>query len=96
MRLKNHGSIFVISWMSSTLTPLVKKLEAAGYVTRERSAADERSTVVKLTPAGLDLRERALGVPACMAENLAVDPQLAMRLAADLDEFIAQLRATDK
>lgn len=81
---------------SSTLTPLVKKLEAAGYVTRERSAADERSTVVKLTPAGLDLRERALGVPACMAENLAVDPQLAVRLAADLDEFIAQLRATDK
>ena len=44
---------------SNTLTPILKKLEASGYVTRERSAADERQVLVGLTDAGRALRERA-------------------------------------
>ncbi len=77
---------------SSTLTPLVKKLESAGYVTRRRSAVDERSTVVSLTPAGSELRERAIDVPTCMAEDLAIDPRFAVRLAENLDTLITHLR----
>ncbi|TBO60407.1 MarR family transcriptional regulator [Streptomyces kasugaensis] len=48
---------------SGTLSPLLKRLEAAGRVHRERSAEDERSVTVRLTKAGADLRERALPVP---------------------------------
>jgi DNA-binding MarR family transcriptional regulator len=43
---------------SNTLTPLLKKLEAMGYVRRERAAADERQVVVSLTDAGRRLREK--------------------------------------
>ncbi|WP_411139746.1 MarR family winged helix-turn-helix transcriptional regulator [Streptomyces sp. x-80] len=48
---------------SGTLSPLLKRLEAAGRVRRQRSAEDERSVTVHLTKAGADLRERALPVP---------------------------------
>lgn len=49
---------------SGTLTPLLKKMEAQGLVSRKRSVADERSVIVSLTEEGEELRTRALGVPA--------------------------------
>ena len=76
---------------SSTLTPLLKKLEAAGYVTRERSRDDERVTVVSLTDEGRALHDRAMDVPPSMVDDLQVDPQLGMELAASLDKFLAQV-----
>ncbi|MEI7032115.1 MarR family winged helix-turn-helix transcriptional regulator [Streptomyces pratensis] len=48
---------------SGTLSPLLKRMEAAGLVRRERSRSDERSVVIDLTDAGGRLRDRALGVP---------------------------------
>ena len=48
---------------SGTLTPLLKKLEAKGYLTRTRSEIDERSVIISLTDEGLALREKALAVP---------------------------------
>ncbi|WAX79735.1 MarR family winged helix-turn-helix transcriptional regulator [Streptomyces sp. KMM 9044] len=48
---------------SGTLSPLLKRLEAAGLVHRERSARDERSVEVRPTEKGVALRERALDVP---------------------------------
>jgi DNA-binding MarR family transcriptional regulator len=48
---------------SGTLSPLLKRLEAAGLVRRERSALDERSVQVHLTEQGTELRARALEVP---------------------------------
>ncbi|EFF91344.1 MarR family transcriptional regulator, partial [Streptomyces sp. e14] len=48
---------------SGTLSPLLKRLEAAGLVHRERSAHDERSVEVRLTDEGTALRARALQVP---------------------------------
>ncbi|MEV5572730.1 MarR family transcriptional regulator [Spirillospora sp. NPDC052269] len=53
---------------SGTLSPLLKRLEAAGYVHRRRSAEDERSVVITLTPVGEALRAQAAGVPLRMAE----------------------------
>jgi len=53
---------------SGTLTPLLKKLEAKGYVARERSKADERNLIVRLTDLGEQLRESAVFVPQKMAE----------------------------
>jgi DNA-binding MarR family transcriptional regulator len=51
---------------SSTLTPLLKRLEAAGYVTRARDPSDERQVRVRLTEAGVALHARASDVPQCM------------------------------
>jgi MarR family transcriptional regulator, organic hydroperoxide resistance regulator len=48
---------------SSTLTPLLKRLEAAGFITRRRDAADERQVRICLTPPGQELRQRAFAVP---------------------------------
>ncbi len=48
---------------SSTLTPLLKRLEAAGFVRRERDPDDERQVVVHLTQAGKDLRSSLSDVP---------------------------------
>lgn len=48
---------------SGTLSPLLKRLESAGLVRRERSSEDERSVTVQLTPAGDELRTPALPVP---------------------------------
>lgn len=48
---------------SGTLSPLLKRLEAAGLVSRHRRADDERSVEVRLTDAGTALRERATTVP---------------------------------
>ena len=51
---------------SGTLTPLLKSLEAKGYVTRTRCETDERVVLVRSTPTGREMREKALAVPAGM------------------------------
>ena len=53
---------------SSTLTPLLKKLELKGYITRVRSSKDERNLNVSITKEGLKLKEKALSVPSEMAK----------------------------
>jgi DNA-binding MarR family transcriptional regulator len=60
---------------SGTLTPLLKKLEIAGLVTRERSEKDERNLVVRITEKGELLKERAKTVPERMAScvNLSIE-----------------------
>ena len=52
---------------SGTLTPLLKRLEAAGLVRRERSVDDERRVLVHLTDEGRALRTRARGIPRALA-----------------------------
>ncbi|RFC73991.1 MarR family transcriptional regulator [Streptomyces sp. AcE210] len=58
---------------SGTLSPLLKRLEAAGLVQRERSARDERSVNVRPTGAGTELRERAALVPRRIAAATGFD-----------------------
>lgn len=48
---------------SATLSPMLKRLEALGLVTRTKSALDERATDVELTPNGVALRAQALAIP---------------------------------
>jgi DNA-binding MarR family transcriptional regulator len=56
-----------LSLDSGTLTPLLKRLEAAGLLQRLRDAADERRVLLHLTPAGRKLKTRATDVPQAMA-----------------------------
>ncbi|GFG64905.1 MarR family transcriptional regulator [Mycobacterium kubicae] len=57
---------------SATLSPMLKRLEALGLITRTRSAVDERFTDVNLTKAGTDLRQRALAIPPAVIASLGV------------------------
>jgi MarR family transcriptional regulator, organic hydroperoxide resistance regulator len=57
---------------SATLSPMLKRLEALGLITRTRSRFDERSTDVELTRAGLQLRRRAIKIPPAVVERLGV------------------------
>ncbi|OBF91521.1 MarR family transcriptional regulator [Mycobacterium sp. 852014-52450_SCH5900713] len=57
----------------ATLSPMLKRLEALGLVTRTRSTVDERSTDVKLTDSGTALRRRALKIPPAVVARLGVD-----------------------
>lgn len=58
---------------SNTLTPILKKLEAMGYLRRQRDPADERQVVVSLTEAGRRLREKGLKMNLVQASGLAPD-----------------------
>ncbi|MFI2371773.1 MarR family winged helix-turn-helix transcriptional regulator [Streptomyces sp. NPDC018833] len=76
---------------SGTLSPLLKRLEAAGYVERRRSAADERSVTIRPTPEGAALRARALGVPRRIAEATGLPLDRIRALRAELDALTATL-----
>ena len=57
---------------SGTLTPLLKKLEARGLVTRKRSETDERNLIVEITSDGEGLREKAMNIPGMIAECINI------------------------
>ena len=71
---------------SGTLSPLLKRLETAGLVRRERSVRDERSVEVRLTEEGVALRERAVEVPRRIlgATGFDLDEIRALRERLDL------------
>ncbi|WP_343641251.1 MarR family transcriptional regulator [Roseateles sp.] len=60
---------------SPTVTPLLKRLEAAGFVSRDRSPQDERQVLITLTDAGRALRKRSTHLPQCIVD--ASDTELA-------------------
>ena len=65
---------------SSTLTPLLKRLEAMGHVTRTRDTADERVVRVALTAQGRELREKAAAIPGCILAATGMDLEEVIRL----------------
>jgi len=65
---------------SSTLTPLLKRLETTGYVRRVRDAADERQVRVRLTEAGRALREKACHTPGWLKQAFGDDTEEAKAL----------------
>ena len=73
-----------LSLDSGTLTPLLKRLETAGWVSRLRDTQDERRVLVRLSAAGRELKERAARIPGCVlqasqcsvAEALALTHQI--------------------
>jgi MarR family transcriptional regulator, organic hydroperoxide resistance regulator len=72
---------------SGTMSPMLKRLDAAGLVTRERSAADERQVRVRLTDAGRALEQPACGVSARMIDALDLDVQQFAALKRQLEEI---------
>ncbi|EIJ47049.1 transcription regulator protein [Herbaspirillum sp. GW103] len=74
---------------SATLTPLLKRMQAQGLVSRERAASDERQVVISLTAEGDKLREQAADLP---REVLRATESSAAELTAMKEELMA-LRA---
>ncbi|OBC12052.1 MarR family transcriptional regulator [Mycobacterium sp. 852013-50091_SCH5140682] len=64
---------------SNTLTPILKKLETMGYLTRERDPNDERQVVVSLTEAGRNLRQQGLEMDLVAATGLEPEEFRAMQ-----------------
>jgi DNA-binding MarR family transcriptional regulator len=73
---------------SGTLTPLLKRLEAAGLVRRERSREDERSVHIHLTSDGHALKARAAAVPGCILQAT----QCSLGDVVDLTRRVQSLR----
>jgi MarR family transcriptional regulator, organic hydroperoxide resistance regulator len=73
---------------SGTLTPLLKRLEAQGYVKRNRSAWDERIVVVEATPKGVALETEALAIPAKMRACLDLPDEDLKELRRLLDGIL--------
>lgn len=78
---------------SGTLSPLVKRLQAAGYVTRAPDPADERVTRVALTPKGAALRKKAEAIPAGMLCAMGLDLGQLATLRDQLKQLGQSLRA---
>ena len=89
LRVKDVGKCLFLD--SSTLTPLLKRLEDKGYITRRRSTEDERDLIVTLTDSGEALKERAVTVPERLSACVNLDPQKAQELYALLYEVLGKL-----
>lgn len=77
---------------SGTLTPLLKRLEAAGLVTRSRNAKDERQVLVELTAQGKALRRKAAAVPDKLACAIVEPAEKIQRMRRDLSRLRDALR----
>jgi len=79
---------------TGTLSPLLKRLETAGFITRTRQAEDERSVVVGLTDAGRALEERAATVQREVSDATGMTDDEIAALRATLQRLTGNLRAT--
>ncbi|MEQ8479931.1 MAG: MarR family transcriptional regulator [Hoeflea sp.] len=77
---------------SSTLTPLIKRLEAQGLVVRNRDTEDERRVRVRLTVEGRTLEQRTAHVPSCVAKAFG----LSVEEFVQLHEMLGRLRVAIK
>jgi DNA-binding MarR family transcriptional regulator len=86
-----------LSLESSTLTPLLKRLEALAFISRARDTGDERQVRIRLTAKGRELEEPARKIPACVAAILGLSAQEAHDLREKLHLVQNRLRdATGK
>ena len=76
---------------NGTLSPLLKKMEQAGYVTRQRSQQDERVVIVTLTETGRALQEQAKDIPRQVGNYIQLSPDKAKTLYALLYELLGNM-----
>lgn len=84
--VKELGEVLFLD--SGTLTPVLKKLEKKGYLTRERSKEDERTLVVSITSEGEHLKEQAVDIPQKMGCCIHLEEQEAMQLYQTLYKIL--------
>lgn len=89
LTVKKAGELLHLD--SGTLTPLFKKLEEKGLVTRTRSRTDERSLIVSVTDKGIALRDRAVDIPAQLGSCVRLGAEDAQRLYGLLYKLLDSL-----
>ena len=80
---------------SGTLTPVLKRLEAAGHVVRRRDPADERRVLLDVTAAGWTLRDQVADVPERLIAGMGLPVTKARQLRSLLDELLESLDESD-
>ncbi|WP_026998088.1 MarR family winged helix-turn-helix transcriptional regulator [Flectobacillus major] len=78
---------------SGTLTPLLKRLEQSGLITRNRNKLDERVVLIALTSEGKALRQQAERIPETMISCMALTEPEAVSLKTQLDQLLANTTA---
>ena len=73
----------------ATISPLLRRLETAGFITRQRVTGDERTLAVGLTPLGVALRQQATAVPGTMMDRLGLTREQVGQLHASMMGLIA-------
>jgi DNA-binding MarR family transcriptional regulator len=89
INVKNLGKQLYLD--SGTLTPLLKKMETKGYITRKRAKEDERNLLVTITPEGEALRERAKDIPTQMGACINIKPEEMKELYTILYKVLKQM-----
>ncbi len=83
---------------TNTLTPLLKRMEGQGLLTRVRSRQDERKVIVCLTEAGQEMQAKAAGIPERLVTGLSGGPMTSadvIQLKQQLDSLVAYLAAKE-
>ncbi len=93
VNVKELGSRLFLD--SGTLTPLLKKLEAQGYVDRIRDPRDERNIIIRLTEKGQDLKQMAVCIPRQMFDSLDVSNMKTMVLMKTLHQLMEAFAEED-
>jgi DNA-binding MarR family transcriptional regulator len=79
---------------SNTLTPLLKRMEAAELVSRRRNIEDERSVIVTLAPKGQALQQEAAGISRCILAAAGDDVADLIELRCKIQELATRLNAS--
>ncbi|WP_378942221.1 MarR family winged helix-turn-helix transcriptional regulator [Paracoccus sp. R86501] len=80
---------------SSTLTPLIKRIEAAGLVTRNRDPQDERRVIVTLTDQGRALQTHAAHIRSCVREETGMSVEELLQLQAMIRKLRSSIASQD-
>jgi len=80
---------------SGTLTPLLKRMEKLGLLTRERSQGDERHVNIGLTNKGKEMREKALSIPLRIANQVNISEAEFASLMASLKKLMKKIDMDD-
>ncbi|MEK5097136.1 MarR family winged helix-turn-helix transcriptional regulator [Bacillus sp. FSL W8-0848] len=89
LSVKKMGELLYLD--SGTLTPMLKRMEQRGLITRERSPEDERSVIVKLTSSGAEMKERASCIPQTMLAQTNLPAEEQKRLKHALSSLLASM-----
>ena len=80
---------------SGTLTPLLKRLEQKGLLTRQRDAADERSVIVTITTEGKEIQQKAKKIPEALGKCMSVAENDLIKFHRQLDQLLEQVGSNE-
>lgn len=89
LSVKNLGNLLFLD--SGTLTPMLKKMEKAGWIQRKRSEDDERMVIITITAKGEELHDQAAEIPVRMAGCVKLENEEALQLYALLQKMMRTL-----